>query len=200
GPDPKVLGRLEREVKDKINMTEFSKYLTDKETGLSWYAGMLSPISLEKDPNLSLGASEGSRFFENEGFYRSHDGMDFAAPGGTQTVSTINGTVKQEAGSGTVTITTDDGKYRVRYLHMPPGSFVDVGHDGRTSVGDDLGKVGGWGLRDGKWKNDAYAPHLHYEVLENRPVLVKTDQGFEMRPRYVPIDPRSVDLSKYQTK
>lgn len=142
--------------------------------------------------------SLGSRFFNNEGFYRSHDGMDFAAVGGTKTVSTLNGRFEHNPNSGVLKIYTDDSKYKVVYMHMPPSSFVDINNDGRVNVGDDLGKVGGWGFIKGVgYSNSAYPAHLHYEVWENREII--NDKG-KPEKIYVPIDPRTVDLSKYQTK
>jgi murein DD-endopeptidase MepM/ murein hydrolase activator NlpD len=203
GPDNKIPGRLEIEVKDKIDMKEFSKCLVDNKTGLSTYAGMLSPIRLEDDPNLELGASQGSRFFNGEGFYRSHDGIDFAAAGGTQTVSTLNGSFTHDQNSGILKIYTDDGKYKVVYMHMPPDSFKDANNDGRVTVGDDLGKVGGWGYKEGVgYSNTAYGAHLHYEVWEWKtvPVLNKETNKIQDVKMFVPIDPRTVDLSSYQTK
>jgi murein DD-endopeptidase MepM/ murein hydrolase activator NlpD len=183
-----------------IDMKEFANYLKDDSTGLYWYAGKKVPISLENDPTLELAASQGSRYFNNERFYRSHDEMDFKSPYDTPVMSTINGTLMHNSVNGHVTVITDDKKYKVVFLHMPPLSFKDVGEDKKVNVGEPIGKVGGWGLNDGKYVNDAYGPHLHYEVWESRNVIVKANDRNQTIQMFVPIDPRLVDLSVYQNK
>jgi murein DD-endopeptidase MepM/ murein hydrolase activator NlpD len=132
--------------------------------------------------------------------------MDFKSPYDTPVMSTINGTLMHNSVNGHVTVITDDKKYKVVFLHMPPLSFKDVGEDKKVNVGEPIGKVGGWGLNDGKYVNDAYGPHLHYEVWESRLIFDKKGNPVidpmtkEQSTHYVPIDPRTVDLSSHQKK
>ncbi|HEY9886641.1 MAG TPA: hypothetical protein V6C96_05195, partial [Vampirovibrionales bacterium] len=95
----------------KINMKELGQYLTDEETGLDWYAGQLSPISLSDDPNHTFAAPQSSRYLTSENRYRAHSGRDSASPRGTPAKSTINGVVKYTSDGNNLEIYTNDGKY-----------------------------------------------------------------------------------------
>jgi murein DD-endopeptidase MepM/ murein hydrolase activator NlpD len=67
---------------------------------------------------------------------------------------------------------------------MPPGKFKFQPGE-KVGVGQEVGEVGNYRTKD---------THLHYEVWENRK-LPGSDKD-----RYIPLDPRTVDLSGYQKR
>lgn len=90
--------------------------------------------------------------------WRSHNGVDFAAPTGTPIKATSDGTVSfvgKQGGYGNIVILRHRGKLTTAYAHLngfarnlKPGMAVDQG--------DVIGYVGATGWATG--------PHLHYEV------------------------------------
>lgn len=99
---------------------------------------------------------------------KPHRGTDFAAPGGTEILAVLEGTVI-EAGyhyswGNTVLTESEDGEYRIRYAHMV--SF-DVGVGDTLGTGDVVGYVGTTGFSTGN--------HLHLEVEENGTLVNSLD-------------------------
>ncbi len=93
--------------------------------------------------------------------WRSHKGVDFAAPTGTKVKVTADGTVAfvgQQTGYGNVIMVNHQRRYTTVYGHL--SRFAKSLHRGeRVHQGDVIGYVGmtGW----------ATGPHLHYEFRIN---------------------------------
>ncbi len=93
--------------------------------------------------------------------WRSHKGVDYAAPIGTKVKVTADGTVSfvgQQNGYGNVIMVSHQSRYTTVYGHL--SRFAKGLHRGeRVSQGDVIGYVGmtGW----------ATGPHLHYEFRIN---------------------------------
>jgi murein DD-endopeptidase MepM/ murein hydrolase activator NlpD len=96
--------------------------------------------------------------------WRTHKGIDYAAPVGTHVKATADGTVDfagWENGYGNVLILKHQGGFSTRYAHL--SSITSGLHRGaRVHQGDVIGRVGqtGW----------ATGPHLHYEFRVNNEV------------------------------
>jgi len=93
--------------------------------------------------------------------WRSHKGVDFAAPAGTKVRSTADGVVTyvgSESGYGNVIRINHQGRYTTVYGHL--SRFAVNLHKGQRVVqGEAIGYVGMTGLATG--------PHLHYEFKIN---------------------------------
>jgi len=120
-----------------------------------------APMSLPVE-NLSypqIGASIGNRF---NAFYKAevrHNGLDFIVPQGSKVFASADGDVVdvQNSGKGegkTITL-KHEGGYYTRYLHL---SEIKVHSGQKVKKGTVIGSVGMTG--------NAFAPHLHYEVLK----------------------------------
>ncbi|HEU0189292.1 MAG TPA: peptidoglycan DD-metalloendopeptidase family protein [Gallionella sp.] len=98
-----------------------------------------------------------SRFHPILNKWRSHKGVDFAAPVGTKVKSTADGVVAsvgKESGYGNVIKINHQGRYSTVYGHL--SRFAKGLHRGqRVAQGEVIGYVGKTGLASG--------PHLHYE-------------------------------------
>ena len=96
--------------------------------------------------------------------WRTHKGIDYAAPVGTHVKATADGTVEyvgRQNGYGNVVILKHQGGVSTYYAHL--SSFAAGLHKGtRVHQGDEIGHVGqtGW----------ATGPHLHYEFRVNNEV------------------------------
>jgi murein DD-endopeptidase MepM/ murein hydrolase activator NlpD len=107
-----------------------------------------------------IGASLGSRL---NPFYKTevaHHGLDVIVPQGSAVYSPAEGTVEQvvrsSKGDGNVVVIRHSGGYSTRYLHLAE-VFVSAGQRVRRG-----GKIASVGM-----SGNAYAPHLHYEVLRD---------------------------------
>ena len=102
-----------------------------------------------------------SRFHPILNKWRSHKGVDFAAPFGTKVRSTADGVivyVGREGGYGNVIKINHQGRYTTVYGHL--SRFAPGLHKGQRVVqGEAIGYVGMTGLATG--------PHLHYEFQIN---------------------------------
>lgn len=102
-----------------------------------------------------------SRFHPILNKWRSHKGVDFAAPIGTKVRVTSDGTVAvvgKQNGYGNVIIVRHQGPYSTVYGHL--SRFAKGLHPGQhVSQGEVIGYVGMTGLATG--------PHLHYEFRVN---------------------------------
>lgn len=113
-----------------------------------------SPLEFSR---ISSGFSN-SRFHPVLKKWRSHRGVDYAAPTGTPIKATANGTVSfvgTKGGYGKLIVLKHNGKYDTAYGHL--SRFAKGLRGGaRVSQGDVIGYVGATGLATG--------PHLHYEL------------------------------------
>jgi murein DD-endopeptidase MepM/ murein hydrolase activator NlpD len=93
------------------------------------------------------------------GNINNHNGLDLAAPMGTQVFATQDGVVT-EVGSDTVygnyVVVKHDGNWASLYGHL---SRIETVHSARLQAGDPIGKVGSTGQSTG--------PHLHFELRQN---------------------------------
>ncbi len=100
-----------------------------------------------------------SRFHPVLAKWRSHKGVDYAAPTGTKIRATADGIVTfagKQGGYGNMIKIQHAGGYTTLYGHL--SRFVPNLHRGsRVSQGDIIGYVGMTGLASG--------PHLHYEFM-----------------------------------
>ena len=122
----------------------------------------LPPLSLplEDVSYAQIGASVGSRVNPFFKLPMNHTGLDIIAPQGTPVLATadgvVSGVVKSRKGQGNVVSISHKGGYETRYCHL--GS-ISVKKGVRVLRGQEIGRVGLTG--------NAYATHLHYEVLKD---------------------------------
>ncbi|MBI5430945.1 MAG: M23 family metallopeptidase [Nitrosomonadales bacterium] len=120
-------------------------------------AFLRSPIEYSR---VSSGFSN-SRFHPVLNKWRSHKGVDFAAPIGTKVKVTADGVVAfvgKEGGYGNVIKIQHQGRFTTVYGHL--SRFANNLHRGqRVTQGEVIGYVGMTGLASG--------PHLHYEFKIN---------------------------------
>ncbi len=93
--------------------------------------------------------------------WRSHKGVDYAAPRGTPVKATGNGRVVfrgKKSGYGNVVIVEHANKYTTLYAHLN-GFSKRAKNGNRVKQGQVIGYVGSTGLATG--------PHLHYEFRVN---------------------------------
>jgi murein DD-endopeptidase MepM/ murein hydrolase activator NlpD len=120
-------------------------------------AFLRSPIEFSR---VSSGFSK-SRFHPILNKWRSHKGVDYAAPMGTKVKVTCDGTVEfvgRQGGYGNVVMVSHQGRYTTVYGHLSrfAGGLRKGQHVGQGQI---VGYVGMTGLTSG--------PHLHYEFKLN---------------------------------
>lgn len=105
-----------------------------------------------------IGASTGERL---NPFYKTevaHRGLDIIVPQGSAVYAPADGTVedvtRSSKGDGNTLVLKHSGGYSTRYLHL---SEINVSKGQRVRRGAKIATVG--------MSGNAYAPHLHYEVL-----------------------------------
>ena len=105
-----------------------------------------------------IGASTGERL---NPFYKTevaHRGLDIIVPQGSAVYAPADGTVEDVArsskGDGNTLVLRHSGGYSTRYLHL---GEINVSKGQRVRRGAKIATVG--------MSGNAYAPHLHYEVL-----------------------------------
>ena len=120
-------------------------------------AFLRSPIAFSR---ISSGFSN-SRFHPVLNRWRSHKGVDFAAPTGTIVRATADGVVsvvERQNSYGNVVMISHQGRYTTVYGHL--SRFAKGLRRGqRVAQGEVIGYVGSTGLATG--------PHLHYEFKVN---------------------------------
>lgn len=123
--------------------------------------------------------------------WRSHKGVDYAAPRGTPIKATGAGKVVfrgRKGGYGNVVIVQHGSAYQTLYAHM--SKFASKARSGRkVKQGQIIGYVGSTGLATG--------PHLHYEFRVNgvhrNPLTVKL-------PKSLPLPKQELAAFKQHTK
>ena len=107
---------------------------------------------------------------------RAHKGTDYAAPVGTQILSTANGVVTESryaGGNGNYVKIKHNGAYSTQYLHMSK-RLVRVGQ--RVNQGDVIGLIGMTGNTSGPhvcyrfWKNGAQVDPLKQQLPASEPM------------------------------
>jgi murein DD-endopeptidase MepM/ murein hydrolase activator NlpD len=134
-------------------------------------AFLRSPIEFSR---VSSGFST-SRFHPILNKWRSHKGVDYAAPMGTKVKATSDGIVAmvgKQGGYGNVIMVNHAGRYSTVYGHL--SRFAAGIHRGqRVGQGEVIGYVGMTGLATG--------PHLHYEFrigdIQRDPLRVALPDG-----------------------
>lgn len=104
----------------------------------------------------SISSLYGARLHPKLGYRRMHEGVDLAAPTGTETYATGDAVVVKagwQNGYGKVIELNHGFGYRTRYAHLSE-IFVNAGDS--VARGQIIGKVGNTGISTGS--------HLHYEV------------------------------------
>jgi len=143
-------------------------------------AFLRSPIEYSR---VSSGFSN-SRYHPILNKWRSHKGVDFAAPFGTKVKSTADGVVAYvgtERGYGNVIRINHQGRYTTVYGHL--SRFALNLHKGqRVTQGEVIGYVGMTGLATG--------PHLHYEFKiygqQHNPMRVELPDAKPISSAYYP--------------
>lgn len=128
--------------------------------------GDIPPMSLPVD-NISypqIGATVGSRLNPILNADVRHNGLDFIVPRGSAVYASADGTVERtrtsSKGEGNVITLSHKGGYESRYAHL---SEIKVKEGQKVKKGQLIGISG--------MSGNAFAPHLHYEVLlDGRPV------------------------------
>ena len=123
-------------------------------------ATVLPPMHLPvKDISFTqIGASVGSRLQPYLKAYVDHDGLDFIVSQGEPVYASaagkVSSVVKSGKGKGNTVTITHPGGYVTVYCHL---STMKVKQGQNVKLGQQIGTVGTTG--------NAFAPHLHYEVL-----------------------------------
>lgn len=128
-------------------------------------------LPLENFQYSRTGASVGSKLSP---FYKvqvAHNGIDLVASQGDWVVSTADGVVtsitRSSKGLGNVIEITHANGYKTRYAHL--SDILIIGGE-KVRRGRRIGRVGSTG--------NAFAPHLHYEVLHDGQYLDPADCFF----------------------
>ncbi len=125
-----------------------------------------------------------SRFHPVLQLWRSHKGVDYAAPTGAPVRAVADGAVSfagRQGGYGNLIVVNHQGPYSTAYGHLSKfGKGIKRG--ARTSQGQVIGHVGATGLASG--------PHLHYEFrvdgAQKNPLTVKLPNSLPLDSRYKP--------------
>lgn len=128
--------------------------------------GEIPPMSLPVKDILypQIGATVGSRHNPMLNADIRHNGLDFIVPRGTPVYAPADGMVEKTRtsgkGDGNTVLLEHEGGWQTRYCHL---SEIKVRDGQKVRKGQLIGVSG--------MSGDAFAPHLHYEVLHyGRPV------------------------------
>lgn len=167
-------GQTYRTVYFQTSSTAGNYYTPD---GQSMHKAFLrSPIEFTR---ISSGFSS-SRFHPILNKWRSHKGVDYAAPMGTKVKVTSDGVIEfvgKKGGYGNMIMVNHAGRYTTVYGHL--SRFATNLHRGQhVSQGEIIGYVGMTGLATG--------PHLHYEFkidgVQRDPLRVALPDGSPISP------------------
>jgi murein DD-endopeptidase MepM/ murein hydrolase activator NlpD len=119
------------------------------------------------------------RFHPVQKIWKAHKGTDYAAPHGTDIMTTATGVVEKTgytAGNGNFVKVKHNGTYATQYLHM---SKILVKRGQHVSQGQVIGKVGSTGLATGPhlcyrfWKNGVQIDALSQKIQDAEPLRSK---------------------------
>lgn len=133
---------------------------------LSAKKGIIPPMSIPVG-DISypqIGATVGARLNPILGAEVRHNGLDFIVPRGSEVYASADGVVEKakeaRKGDGNTVVLSHRGGYRTRYCHL---SEIKVKEGQKIRKGQLIALSG--------MSGDAFAPHLHYEVLlDGRPL------------------------------
>lgn len=118
-----------------------------------------------------IGASVGNRINPYYKVEAPHSGLDIISEADVPVLASaggiVSGVTRSMKGQGNVVEISHDGGYTTRYAHL---AAINVRKGMRVRRGDVIGRVGISG--------NAYAPHLHYEVLRDTVVLNPVNHFF----------------------
>ena len=112
---------------------------------------------------LSPYAMEVLSYNETTRDWRVHNGVDFAAPEGTQVVAAADGqvyTVYEDDRMGMTVVIRHEGGYTTRYSSLDPSVSVSAGDT--VTMGQTIGAVGTSALME-----NALGSHVHFAVSHN---------------------------------
>ncbi|MDR2795235.1 MAG: M23 family metallopeptidase [Spirochaetaceae bacterium] len=107
----------------------------------------------------TLTSAFGRRISPISGRLSSHNGLDLAAPAGTEVYAARDGTVSETSENsvyGKYIVITHEGGWTSLYGHL---SSINIGLRTRVKAGIMIGRVGSTGLSTG--------PHLHFELRQD---------------------------------
>ena len=95
--------------------------------------------------------------------WRTHNGIDLAAPAGTEVVAAAAGevyTVYEDETMGTTVVIRHDGGYTTRYCSLASEVAVSAGQE--VAMGQAIGAVGSTALME-----NALGNHVHFSVMKD---------------------------------
>ena len=166
---------------DKFELYRFE----DKDGNVDYYneKGLALKKSLDKKPmefkKARISSRFGRRFHPILKTYKTHDGVDYAAPTGTKVYASADGVItmsKWYGGYGNYVKIRHNSEYSTAYGHLK--SFAKGIRPGvRVKQGQVIAYVGNTGRSTG--------PHLHFEVIKNGrkvdPLKIKAATGENLK-------------------
>ena len=126
-------------------------------------AGKLKTCSPVQGEVLTPYAMEVLSYNQTTRDWRTHNGIDLAAPAGTAVVAAADGqvyTVYEDERLGSTVVIRHDGGYTTRYCSLAPEMAVSAGQE--VTMGQTIGAVGSTALME-----NALGDHVHFSVTKD---------------------------------
>ena len=126
-------------------------------------AGKLKTCSPVQGEVLTPYAMEVLSYNQTTRDWRTHNGIDLAAPAGTAVVAAADGqvyTVYEDERLGSTVVIRHDGGYTTRYCSLAPEVAVSAGQE--VTMGQTIGAVGSTALME-----NALGDHVHFSVTKD---------------------------------
>ena len=126
-------------------------------------AGKLKTCSPLQGEVLSPYAMEVLSYNQTTRDWRTHNGIDLAAPAGTEVVAAADGevyTVYEDETMGTTVVIRHEGGYTTRYCSLAAEVAVSAGQP--VTMGQPIGTVGTTALME-----NALGDHVHFSVMKD---------------------------------
>ncbi|MBQ4549907.1 MAG: M23 family metallopeptidase [Oscillospiraceae bacterium] len=126
-------------------------------------AGKLNTCSPVQGELLTPYAMEVLSYNQTTRDWRTHNGIDLAAPAGTAVVAAADGqvyTVYEDERLGSTVVIRHDGGYTTRYCSLAPEVAVSAGQT--VTMGQTIGAVGSTALME-----NALGDHVHFSVTKD---------------------------------
>ena len=126
-------------------------------------AGKLNTCSPVQGELLTPYAMEVLSYNQTTRDWRTHNGIDLAAPAGTAVVAAADGqvyTVYEDERLGSTVVIRHDGGYTTRYCSLAPEVAVSAGQT--VTMGQIIGAVGSTALME-----NALGDHVHFSVTKD---------------------------------